>query len=1030
MKKFSKMLAAALSLALLAGSVFTSCSHDSGDGGDDFTVQTTEIANDAATLGAVTAVATSADTAIATVAYKDDSKSAIVITSVKAGSTSVTAKEAEDSQDYATISVTVAKDGKVTATVTKKIGEAAPDPEEEETLELSNLWKFSDYAEALGATTTSTAVGEEKTCGIVVMGKNVKIRSDGAGISGTITDGVTGYCQLSNGKDGALLLTVPAGTEKIVLGAKNVNGLKIVADDGTTVLKEFPAVADSNYANYEYEYSFTAETKVYIGPFEASKTCNFKAIALYETAVVLDPPSASSFTANSSAAGYSITVDATKETVTGLEYSVDNGTTWTKVESETIALTTYGTVKIRYAATEVAGASKAVSVTVAEYVDTTLPQAAAPEASNFTVVDIVNGKGSITLTSKEGIEYLNSSDEWVSAEDSYEVTTAGKYKFRTAGVEGTSRASEAIEIEVGTYTLSVSAETVWDMTSHAKAKVWNTIPERDASANVAAIITTAADSYVGYLGKGLSVVSGTAFEYVASDRGLGYSKWAGDSATDDEKAANVGKIVPAVQTVEAMPGPFKVSVTPKTNKPARSLAFYVSKTADALFAGEPVYSAAIEAKEISYTYTGADEVFVGFGTISTDGTVYTEISKIVVVAAGTIPEDEFPATAVSFVDEEKTAITSLTLSKAQAVAGYELSTSLTPSYSTDKVTYAIKETETNGISVTDGKVTVAEDYAGNNTVTVVASARDGVTAELSVSVNAVIALTADMTVSVTSDTTRIKPDGTTKATLTATLSTDASDVTYTWKKDGVAIEGATSKTYEFTTDTAGTYAISVVVHGTTNDVDASAAKDDENNDLDSVNIVATWNYTELFTKYKIDDGDETSVTGSSWTQLSTKSSGASNVTEFTSSGIKVKTGNTGDFKVKTSTEKIGTYTCSAMIQFPKSSVASMTIPVKGNCTIYIPWGNNKAGSNVDKGEDRGLLATVSGTAKIKLASDTSEATATSVLYTNPDIEAGKYEVVAFTYVGDAGDVVITCNKDETTAAGGACYIGLIDVQYE
>ncbi|MBR1536544.1 MAG: hypothetical protein IJ630_06370 [Treponema sp.] len=1034
------------------GGYLTSCSSDDGDDNKvTFTSQTAKVTNDAETLGVVTTVVTSADETIATADYNED-KSEIVITSKKAGSTTLTAREDADKEDYATISVTVAKDGKITTNVTKKVGEEAEEGESLE-LEASTIWLISDYFDQLDGVASSThegdsvKVSETKTLGGVTIFANsinqAAYRDNG---SKTFTiDGeqktVYGYVQLgANGSTEKKYMTfnAPAGTGKISVYAKSSNGSEITITDGASLTKAITLATTDDYPEcaYTLDSKLVADTTFYIYVSGANST-NFKAIVIWTEAVVLDPPSASSFTANSSAAGYSITVDAAKETVTGLEYSVDNGTTWTKVESETIALTTYGTVKIRYAATEVAGASKAVSVTVAEYVDTTLPQAAAPEASNFTVVDIVNGKGSITLTSKEGIEYLNSSDEWVSAEASYEVTTAGKYKFRTAGVEGTSRASEAIEIEVGTYTLSVSAETVWDMTSHANAKAWNTIPERDASTNVAAIITTAADSYVGYLGKGLSVVSGTAFEYVASDRGLGYSKWAGDSATDDEKAANIGKIVPAVQTVEAMPGPFKVSVTPKTNKPARSLAFYVSKTADALFAGEPVYSAAIEAKEISYTYTGADEVFVGFGTISTDGTVYTEISKIVVVAAGTIPEDEFPATAVSFVDEEKNAITSLTLSKAQAVAGYELSTSLTPSYSTDKVTYAIKETETNGISVTDGKVTVAEDYAGNNTVTVVASARDGVTAELSVSVNAVIALTADMTVSVTSDTTRIKPDGTTKATLTATLSTDASDVTYTWKKDGVAIEGATSKTYEFTTDTAGTYAISVVVHGTTNDVDASAAKDDENNDLDSVNIVATWNYTELFTKYKIDDGDETSVTGSSWTQLSTKSNGASNVTEFTSSGIKVKTGNTGDFKVKTSTEKIGTYTCSAMIQFPKSSVASMTIPVKGNCTIYIPWGNNKAGSNVvvdadkgTKGEDRGLLAKVSGTAKIKLASDTSEATATSVLYTNPDIEAGKYEVVAFTYVGDAGDVVITCNKDETTAANGACYIGLIDVQYE
>ena len=524
---------------------------------------------------------------------------------------------------------------------------------------------------------------------------------------------------------------------------------------------------------------------------------------------MLDPPTATNFTANSTAEGYSITISgADAEKAAGLEYSTDNGTTWTSVTGATIALTTYGTVKIRYKATDEAGASKAINVTVSEYVDTTKPQADKPTESNFTVTKIVNGEGSVVLASTEGIEYLNASDAWEDAGATYKVKEASTLKFRTKETDE-KRASEALEITVGVYELPVRAVTEWDMTSHANAKVWNTIPERDTSANVAAIITTAADSYVGYLGKGLSVVSGTAFEYVASDRGLGYSKWAKDSATDEEKAENVGKIVPAVQTVEAMPGPFKVSVTPKTNKTARSLAFYVSKTADALFAGEPVYSAAIEAKEISYTYTGTDEVFVGFGTISTDGTVYTEISKIVVVAADTIPEDEFPATAVSFVDEEKNAITSLILSKAQAVAGYELSTSLTPSYSTDKVTYAIKEPETNGISVTDGKVTVAEDYTGNKTVTVVASARDGVTAELSVSVNAVIALAADSVVTVglasSDDTASIYTTGST--TLKATLDKDYSDIaSYEWYV-GETKQAETGATFEFSNETAGTYSI-------------------------------------------------------------------------------------------------------------------------------------------------------------------------------------------------------------------------------
>ena len=270
MKKFAKALGVLSALALL-GAGFVSCSDDDSDpepsvkiaGGNSVkaggTLELTATASDFS--GDVTYAWESATTASATVKADATDSSKATVTGVAEGSSEITVTATSGTQKATakvTVTVTAAGNGGSTAT----------------------LWKFSDYATELGATTTSTAVGEAKTCGIVVMGKNVKIRSDGAGISGTITEGVTGYCQLSNGKDGALLLTVPAGTSKITLGAKNINGLKIVADDGSTVLKAFDAVENSNYANYEYEASFAAETKVYIGPFEASKTCNFKAIKL------------------------------------------------------------------------------------------------------------------------------------------------------------------------------------------------------------------------------------------------------------------------------------------------------------------------------------------------------------------------------------------------------------------------------------------------------------------------------------------------------------------------------------------------------------------------------------------------------------------------------------------------------------------------------------------------------------------------------------------------------------------------------
>ena len=199
MKKFAKALGVLSALALL-GAGFISCSDDGSDpepsveiaGGTSVkaggTLELTATASDFS--GDVTYAWESATTASATVKADATDSSKATVTGVAEGSSEITVTATSGTQK-ATAKVTV------TVTAAGNGGSGA-------------LWKFSDYATELGATTTSTAVGEAKTCGIVVMGKNVKIRSDGAGISDTITEGVTGYCQLSNGKDGALLLTVPA----------------------------------------------------------------------------------------------------------------------------------------------------------------------------------------------------------------------------------------------------------------------------------------------------------------------------------------------------------------------------------------------------------------------------------------------------------------------------------------------------------------------------------------------------------------------------------------------------------------------------------------------------------------------------------------------------------------------------------------------------------------------------------------------------------------------------------------------------
>ena len=300
MKKISTLLGLLFALALI-GAGFASCSDDDDE---DTSPSLTVAAESAVSVTAgekIDATLTATlknDSFAAAIAAEEDLSEFVTITPSDTASFSddlkITAAEAvAEGATSAKVKVsvtttTVAKTGTITFTIKAaalKSGKDLTSNTVAYTIKTTGgsesvLWKFSDYATELGATAVSTAVGEAKTCGIVVMGKNVKIRSDGDGVSGTITEGVTGYCQLSNGKDGALLLTVPAGTSKITLGAKNTNGLKIVANDGSTVIKTFDAEANSNYANYEYEPSFAAETKVYIGPFEASKTCNFKAIKL------------------------------------------------------------------------------------------------------------------------------------------------------------------------------------------------------------------------------------------------------------------------------------------------------------------------------------------------------------------------------------------------------------------------------------------------------------------------------------------------------------------------------------------------------------------------------------------------------------------------------------------------------------------------------------------------------------------------------------------------------------------------------
>ena len=216
---------------------------------------------------------------------------------------------------------------------------------------------------------------------------------------------------------------------------------------------------------------------------------------------------------------------------------------------------------------------------------------------------------------------------------------------------------------------------------------------------------------------------------------------------------------------------------------------------------------------LTYTYTGTDTVTVGFGATNIvrihDIKITTANGDATGKTAGEVKSADVAATKVEFVNGEGTEITELTLSKAQAVAGYELATSLTPAYATDTVAYSIKEEDAKGISVTGGKVSVSSDYTGNNTVTVVAKANESVSAELSLTVSAEIALTADSVVTVgvkDGSSASIYTDG--KTTLVAALDKDyTGEITYEWYVGEAKQESAATAEFEFSNTTAGEYLI-------------------------------------------------------------------------------------------------------------------------------------------------------------------------------------------------------------------------------
>ena len=364
-------------------------------------------------------------------------------------------------------------DGTV-VTVEKKAAEEQNDDEPEDAaLEATVFWNVTEYVAQVGSD-SATSYTENKTYGSVEAIQPFSLRNAAAANSYTLIEtndlSCTGYLQVAadgsieSGKEKkALKFTVPANTKKVSIIAKCGSSSKpanLTLSDGTTAyINKAPSTTYELHTTEELNLS--ADTVLYLYNAEGSGQggLNIQAIVLWSEAVVLDPPTATNFTANSTAEGYSITISgADAEKAAGLEYSTDNGTTWTSVTGTTITLTTYGTVKIRYKATDEAGASKAISVTVQEYVDDTLETPSAPDASKFSATDVATagGKGSITIDSSitpTTLEYKLGTDGTVTAVTGATLSdlAAGDYYFRYKAVAGKSNASEFTKVTVAAY---------------------------------------------------------------------------------------------------------------------------------------------------------------------------------------------------------------------------------------------------------------------------------------------------------------------------------------------------------------------------------------------------------------------------------------------------------------------------------------------------------------------------------------------------------------------------------------------------
>ena len=309
MKKFAKALGVLSALALL-GAGFVSCSDD--DGEEDKTPSLKVEADSAESVAAgdkidVTLTATLTNDSFAGPVDAGESLASFVtITPSDPASfgddLAVTAAEAiAEGATSAKVKVSVtttaaAKSGTITVTikadalksgkdltsnpVAYTIKEAEADPN------VIWTWTVAEYVKSYDA--TGAKFGAETGCGNVTAGQNVKAVNKGDGISGTLSEGVTGYFQLSNGASGALYFTAPAGTKKITVCAKMKDQntkVYLYTDLGSStkaaeVAKiDYDASVDTQYRDMVFNVDIATDTVIYVTPL-ATTTLNLKAIQI------------------------------------------------------------------------------------------------------------------------------------------------------------------------------------------------------------------------------------------------------------------------------------------------------------------------------------------------------------------------------------------------------------------------------------------------------------------------------------------------------------------------------------------------------------------------------------------------------------------------------------------------------------------------------------------------------------------------------------------------------------------------------